>query len=852
MNYDSYIQHGQSIADAYAAQQAAASTASSSQSSSTTPGVVPTATAALSKAGNNFGTGTNFIPHMMYDPETGKSYYAETESLHLEYQQRGYTHTPPESIINPAGTKVGNTVQLQISEASPVPSNFDAYGYPQKVTIGGIILTRIEETRKDYIKASRAVFNREATIKMSSTVLFANRDDVKAGLATRVGEEISAKDAIDTRRRTPSYGMFVFGDQDEAQELTNRTAGPHGYIYLTDRYFSDKYDPGRLNIPLGNNLGEILSPDSPTAGYYGKTSFVGTEADGTYFNDLTKFNTDIGSDLNYFSIPLEVTSDDSNFYNNGVALTTYTNYATDKLQVSTNYAHIGYADTPIHFSYMRDPLGTDIEYKWIVSDVVYDEGTGTFLDKDPTILIGSKASIDRAAILVPTRDPKGTVTSVDIVEKGQYNGTGKRTINGLVYSGMNPPEIIVRVSEEEAKLDIQGKPLDPGKNDGGDSGSKLAIAAGLAVLPKVNISKCVDLPEINIETGLDKLKASLDGAVNKAGLDKLMGKLDNLKADLEANLPKLPELPDFASQLAALDPTNLEAVQALKDKWGDIVSGIDDLVDGLSLPNFDICAVKDQKIVAEVQEDGTYKEKVIAEEPTLPAEAPVEDTPVSELVETVEVQDEPEDEFQVKFSITPKQAMEGYKAWTQNYKLTRENIWFRLNMLDERDKAQEDLNRLLVNRKYDAFVGYRKNTFGGPVGFEPRLGRQFKDVQFMNSEKRLYTIIYRLNFRDRLIAAAQNNVKKYIRNNTYEILSSEDPGSWSDIILGRLPRTLQAGSNINATAAIVTEELSNELMEMYPEIKLFAKERLWKKDLVLGLARYYAVSGLPGVTLDES
>jgi hypothetical protein len=42
-----------------------------------------------------FSSSGNFVPHTMYDPNTGIAYYAATEALHLEYAARGYVHYIP-------------------------------------------------------------------------------------------------------------------------------------------------------------------------------------------------------------------------------------------------------------------------------------------------------------------------------------------------------------------------------------------------------------------------------------------------------------------------------------------------------------------------------------------------------------------------------------------------------------------------------------------------------------------------------------------------------------------------------------------------------------------------------------
>ena len=839
-------------------------TSSTPRSSSSTPTssvaqVAPVVTTQYSSAGA-------FIPHTMYDPNTGQAYDASTEALHLEYIALGYVHEMPKE---EEPTKFGETtVQLQIQSIIPVPSNFDSNGYPRTVTYGGVILTRTEETRKAQITGLASAGSSDSYVKLDTLRVRANQADVAADPTITLGQEITAGTAADITRRAPGIGMFMFGTM----------TGPHRDLYpLPLMQHAYQYTPTtRSNdiipsphTPEGHNLSEINTPNHSSS--------------TQYVTDVQKFST-TAVELNYLSIPVTAMSDESEYFISGAS--THQDVSNTVIKLAVNYPVLITNNFPFSFSYMRDPVNTDIEYKWHVSKIVYDEGTGTLLNKDPVIHIGSKASIDRAAIVVPNRDPEGTVTSADIFDKGQYNGTGRRTMRGLVYTGMNPPDIIVRVSQEAPKVnESTGKPIDVRKNDGGDAASKLALAAGviggvgviskltegvtsslttngltsnLPALPKIDIdiTKCIDItiPELAIDDAINKLKGQLDGAVNKAGLDKLMGKLDALKKDVLSKVPPLPEFPDFASQLAALDPNNLEAVQALKEKWGNIVSGIDDkiagvkaFVSGIELPDFDICKLKDEKILAEIQPDGTYKEKIIATMPTLPTIIPIEDIPVSEVVTTIEAADTAADEFQEKFSVTPVIAKSGLAIFKAN-SLAAFGTWFSLYHRADLEVVVADLKKLQGDKNYQAFLTARK-TAGGVADFDTT---QDKYTKWVKKEKDIFPRYYKLTNRAKLYNLAIKNLHNYVKANCSSILEAEDPGAWSDIIAGRIPRPLKAGSNISATSAIVTEEMYNTFMDENQELLLFIKRNLWKKIPVLGLARYYLASGQPGVTLLET
>ncbi len=824
--------------------------------------VVTTTTTQYSSAGA-------FIPHTMYDPNTGQAYNASTEALHLEYIALGYVHEMPAREEEP--TKFGETtVQLQIQSIIPVPSNFDSNGYPRTVTYGGIVLTRTEESRKEQVTAlikATSLATNANYVQLDTVRVRAKQDDVDADPTITLGEEIIASTAADMSRRAPGQGMFMFGDSLENMPTGVSYQWPHGYQYAPAT--TAHKSVVTIQPPKGHSLSEINAPIGLQPPQYGIS--------------LSQY-TETARDLNYLSIPVSVTNDETSLWISGQQ--THGSSTDANLYIEVNYPVYTFSNFRQSFSYMRDPANTDIEYKWHVSKIVYDEGTGTLLNKDPVIHIGSKASIDRAAIVVPTRDPEGTVTSADIFDKGQYNGTGRRTMRGLVYTGMNPPDIIVRVSQEAPKVnESTGKPIDIRKNDGGDAASKLALAAGviggvgviskltegvtsslttngltsnLPALPKIDIdiSKCIDItiPELAIDDALNKLKGQLDGAVNKAGLDKLMGKLDSLKKDVLSKVPPLPSFPDFASQLAALDPTDTKAVQLLKQRWGNIVSNIDDkiagvkaFVSGIELPDFDICKLKEQEILAEIQPDGTYKEKIIATTPTLPTIIPIEDIPVSEQVITVEAADTAADEFQEKFSVTPVIAKSGLAIFKAN-SLAAFGTWFSLTHRADLEVVVADLKKLQGDKNYQAFLTARK-TAGGVADFDTT---QDKYIKWVKKEKDIFPRYYKLTNRAKLYNLAIKNLHNYVKANCSSILEAEDPGAWSDIIAGRIPRPLKAGSNITATSAIVTEEMYNTFMDENQELLLFIKRNLWKKIPVLGLARYYLASGQPGVTLLET
>lgn len=70
----------------------------------------PTPPAAV-MASAQFSSSGNFVPHTMYDPNTGVAYYAATEALHIEYGNRGYVHYIPTITAAQQATTVAATTE---------------------------------------------------------------------------------------------------------------------------------------------------------------------------------------------------------------------------------------------------------------------------------------------------------------------------------------------------------------------------------------------------------------------------------------------------------------------------------------------------------------------------------------------------------------------------------------------------------------------------------------------------------------------------------------------------------------------------------------------------------------------
>lgn len=113
-------------------------------------------------------------------------------------------------------------------------------------------------------------------------------------------------------------------------------------------------------------------------------------------------------------------------------------------------------------------------------------------------------------------------------------------------------------------------------------------------LSKINCSSNPLLDALN--TAQEEADALIDGlaTAGQASLDALNSKLEELEDNLKAAIPDLPELPSFQNDLVkAMADLALKGPAALTefvDRWKDAIPDLDDIINKLSLGDFDICA----------------------------------------------------------------------------------------------------------------------------------------------------------------------------------------------------------------------------------------------------------------------
>ena len=95
------------------------SSSSSSGGSSSSSGGSTSSTSSGSTI--QYTSAGRFIPHTMYDPNTGRAYNAKTETLHLEYVGLGYVHTLSDNFVRP--NEINSEIPIAQARTSTTQAN---------------------------------------------------------------------------------------------------------------------------------------------------------------------------------------------------------------------------------------------------------------------------------------------------------------------------------------------------------------------------------------------------------------------------------------------------------------------------------------------------------------------------------------------------------------------------------------------------------------------------------------------------------------------------------------------------------------------------------------------------------
>lgn len=361
-----------------------------------------------------------------------------------------------------------------------------------------------------------------------------------------------------------------------------------------------------------------------------------------------------------------------------------------------------------------------------------------------------------------------------------------------------------------------------------------ALAAASITLPSLDVSKCkLDINTKALDDTFSSLKDSLLGAVDTSGLSALASKATELKDSLLSNLPELPEFPDFTSQFASLDFNNPIDVEAFKDKWGNIVSGIDSMIDKVKFDpaNLDICAVSDIK--AEVQEDGSYAEAVAPPPVVVPREKP--EAAAKTVVVTEEAEDKPQSAAEKKFAVNAKLAKSAKNVYLNAWKdLSQDPDIIAALDLVETEAAVERRIELRQDEDYKEFK--RRVSEKKPLG---------DLIKYVDEEEKICEVLDFANTYRFVLQTAQRLITNHVLQyagyfystnffpdyaNTISTSLTRDKFPRLGVIFYQFDAVRASYSQTNLDKDLAFVSLINNKVEKY----------IWKEDII----KNYAINGI--------
>ena len=394
------------------------------------------------------------------------------------------------------------------------------------------------------------------------------------------------------------------------------------------------------------------------------------------------------------------------------------------------------------------------------------------------------------------------------------------TANVYPYEFEEPSESLFR--------DVAGDTTGDGVDDSAIAVAALAAAA--IALPSLDVSKCkLDINTKALDDSFSSLKDSLLGAVDTSGLSALASKASELKDSLLSNLPELPEFPDFASQFASLDFNNPVDVAALKDKWGNIVSGIDGMLDKAKFDpaNLDICSVKDIK--AEVQEDGSYTQVVVPPPVEVPREKPKEIEKTTVKVE--EAIEKPQSTSETKFGVNPKLAEAGKAQYLFSWK-----------KLGQDSEVLSKFDLIAIEAAFERRIELRRDS--DYTEFKRRVSEKLplKELaKYIDDEAVMARELFHATTQRYMLSKAQQYISNHILQYAGFYYNSEELPTYPrflDTLFNEsaFPRLGQIFLQYDAAYAVYSQSDLDKNLAFASLINSKIEEYVWQKDIVKDFA----------------
>ena len=337
--------------------------------------------------------------------------------------------------------------------------------------------------------------------------------------------------------------------------------------------------------------------------------------------------------------------------------------------------------------------------------------------------------------------------------------TGTRDI---VYSGDNPtipypfelPTFASNTKFKDIPGDTNGDGID---NTPSYEDTLTALAVVAAVVPGLDPTKCegfpgdIKIPGIatdGISEKLKELKAAVASAASSAGLLDIEKRLEGFKDRLLDKLPKGAQIQNLAADIASLDPSNLNAINIINEKWKGAVDNVTSFLDNIL--DIDICSLIGLK--GKTAADGSLVKK-----PELPP-VPVKAIEVPEQSAYVPIPSKatPQDEAQATTGYTPQKAEAAREKYNEAWKKVRDNESYSV-LIREMETYQKGFDDFRNRPDYQKLLEMLNNKE------DPDLGLISGFEMF---ENKIHPHLYQAKWISKAVADAQKQI-------THKLLSTD-------------------------------------------------------------------------------
>lgn len=348
----------------------------------------------------------------------------------------------------------------------------------------------------------------------------------------------------------------------------------------------------------------------------------------------------------------------------------------------------------------------------------------------------------------------------------------------IVYSGDDPtisypfalPTFASNTKFKDIPGDTNGDGID---NTPSYEDTLTALAVVAAVVPGLDPTKCVGFPgdikipgiaTDGISEKLKELKAAVASAASSAGLLDIEKRLEGFKDRIENSLPKGAQIQNLAADIANVNPDDFNVLDALNDKWKDVVDDVASYLDNIL--DLDICSLIG--LEAKTGDDGSLVKK--PELPSVPEKAI--EVPEQSVYVPIPSKGTPQDEAQATTGYTPKKAEAAREKYNEAWKKVRDNGSYSI-LIENLETYQKDYDNLRNTPNYQKLLEFFNNK-KDPLGLKDNLVDGVKEF-----EDNILPHLYAAKWVTKAVADAQKQIThKLLSTDSTVIVPGDNPLSY--------------------------------------------------------------------------